>query len=332
MPKLTENIHPLAVCPRLTINDLCIFRDLCEGIHVKKESISRIAKRIGVTRRKCELVLEAVAKALLGDEATAAQLQIPRDNSPGYSFYQGLSGLLEPLTALHVDCTKARQNRLVVQGSDFCILWFLPAVFAECGLPKAETALEIRRGSFQRYMANLRSGRTDVAIGPKAPVLADIATIPLLTVPRVLIYPTGHSFACGKSPPEITLRDLERETVFYLSSEAVPEVKMTTYFPDPRPPGRRIAVDSVSHIYLYVDHGLGVSLGYAPAFVPAEYHPRVCSQPLVEVDALRATPAQFFLYYPTNRQLSGAAREFIDSICRWVTHKTGNLVSFPLEP
>lgn len=329
MPKLSKQ-HPKAVCPGLTVNDLFIYRDVFEGIRANL-SLAKIAVKIGVSRRKCQLVLEDVAAALLGPGASAAQLRLKQDNSVGYTFYQGLSTVLDPLTVLQADCNKGHDNRVVVQGSDFSVLWVMPSVLAECGFLRSAARLEIRRGSFQRYMANLRNGRTDLAVGPEAPPPLGVTSVPLIAVPRVLIYPEKHTFACGKLAADIRLEDLGQETVFYLESEAVPAVKMRNYFPRPFGSGKRVAVDSVSHIYQYVDRALGVSLGYDPAYVPPEYHPRVRSQPLRGEDAAKVPPAEFLLYYSDERKLSAAARQLAEAICTWAGGKSGRIVTLPTD-
>jgi DNA-binding transcriptional LysR family regulator len=317
-------VYPSAIGPSLTVSELFLFCDVCELLRTGL-LLPAIAERLTaryklkVSYKRCARVLNKVARALFGPSGTWGQLRLTTPGSAGDTFCQRVAFFLATLKRPDGERPDARANRVVVHGSDFCVLWVLPGVLAESGLLGTDLDLEIRRGSFRKYMSHLRSGATDLALGPKAPPFDEFESTRLLAVPRVLIYPAGHRFACGKPAAQVTLADLGDETVFRLESAAVPEVRMNSYFPVP--PRQCVVVDSVSHIYRYVARGLGVSLGYHPVFVPDDAHPGVSSVPLRGPDAARVGPAEFFLYSFKGRPLPDPARRVVQAIRDWAEKK-----------
>lgn len=327
------DLHPEAMCPDLTVSDLFLFRDLCEAI-IGGLSISGAARKVGeklnktIDKNRCHRVLRDVAAHLLQrSNALPHDLKLDTPGSEGESFYRRLCAELGLLSKLN-NSSPSRANRVIIHASDFCVLWVLPAVLqrsrSESGFIQSSFDLEIRRGSFRKYMTYLRNGATDLAMGPEANDFKEFERIELLSVPRVLIYPKGHIFACGKAAPDVRLADLQDETIFCLDSAAVPNVKMESYFPFPAK--KCVIVDSVSHIYQYVARKLGVSLGYHPAFVPEDFQPEVSTLPLRGEDADRVKPAKFFLYYSKLRPLSTGAQLFESELRAWSTQKM-NLIA-----
>jgi DNA-binding transcriptional LysR family regulator len=171
-------------------------------------------------------------------------------------------------------------------------------------------------------MANLRSGKTDLAIGPKATPAKGVKAVRILTVPRMLISPKGHSFACGLPVQDVFIEDLSQEVVFYLESSAVPALCMSSHLPPSKPPGKRVAIDSISHIYQYVAIGLGVSIGYSPEFLPGDCLTQVVATELRSKEAREIPPAEFFLYFSTDRELAGPVLRLAEAICKWANEKT----------
>jgi DNA-binding transcriptional LysR family regulator len=334
MPRLS--IHPKADFQTLTVSDFFIYKDLCEG-KLKGKSVEVIAAEIRVSRRKCGMVLKEVVEYLnpekmaRGENLDLKELDLTNPDGPGQAFCQLIRPIIETL-ANRSPSSDDHENRVVVQGSDFCVLWILPAVLHNSGYLRGEGTLEIRRGSYQRFMANLRSGRTDLAIGPKATPSKGVKAVHILTVPRMLISPKGHSFACGKPAQDVTIEDLSQEIVFYLESSAVPALCMSSYLPPPKRPGKRVAVDSISHIYQYVSIGLGVSIGYSPEFLPRDCLSQVVATELRGKDSRAIPPAEFFLYYSADHQPIGPVIRIAEAICKWASEKTSTTIQFPSSP
>jgi DNA-binding transcriptional LysR family regulator len=302
MPQLSRE-HPEAVFSRLSVNDLFILRDLL--LRAQGESVTDVRKRLGIGKRKMDKLKAALAGYTLGAGASEARL-FGKNQAILQPLRKNLPALLEKLKDIAGECRKAQENRVVVQGSEFCVLWILPKVLAASGYldKNPGVALDIKRAYFKRFMTHLQDGRTDLALGPEVPMPIAVERRLVLTVPRALIYPEGHRFACGKPPEDVGLRDLAGETVFVLTSAGVPAFPMEKYLARPKGGGRHVYVDSISHMYRYVSEKLGVAVGYAPSFAPIETRPPVQA---VLLDKSEVPPAEFYLYFPKNRALSPPA-------------------------
>lgn len=334
MSKPEKFVHPSALGPTLTVSELFLFCDVCklmrDGLQLPKiaeQIFTNINtnnnncdkdKELKAFHKRCRRTLDKVAKALFGPKGNRDLLELTTLGSQGDSFYQRLTLVLATLRKPE-EQPSARENCVVIHGSDFCVLWILPAALEESKILANDIELEIKRGSFRKYMSHLRDGTTDLAIGPKAPDFDEFESERILSVPRVLIYPEGHTFACKKLVSQVTLDDLKDETFFFLGSEAVPDVRMSSYFK--HLPRKRVVVDSISHIYQYVARGLGVSLGYDPVLVPLSSHPGVSSFRLQGEDARKVKPAEFFVYYTKSHLPSRSAQMVLRAIRGWATKK-----------
>ena len=273
MPRLSHR-HPDAICPRLTINDLFLFRDLFQGLR-NGRGMKEVASELRISLKKCRELLRAVEKALEIDDQPPGFIRSQAGKkdvelTPAGIFHAGISDLVDRLMAVVDDC-QTRGKHVVVQGSEFSTLWLLPRVLERSRFLEQhpDVVLDIRRAFWHRFVANLEQGRIDLAIGPDAPHRPPVKQTHLLTVPRAIIFHKNHEFACGKPPEQIGIEDLGRETVFVLSGEPVPGFKMKNYLPKPSHGGRHIYIDSIAHVYQYVQRDLGVSLGYEYDYGPA---------------------------------------------------------------
>jgi DNA-binding transcriptional LysR family regulator len=317
MPQLS-NEHPDAICPRLTINDLFIFRDVYEGMRAGK-GLESIGREIGVSRKKCYLVLKAVAQGLIGPGAKWSTLRLKpsrseneKDESPAGRFYDGLDAVLQKLKELVIAGRAAQARRVVIEGTETCLRWLLPQVLKGSGfLDKTRAVLEIKRAPAERFIPHVQNGRADLALGSDLTLPSDIHQELLLTVPRSLIYPKKHTFRCGKAPAEVALADLSHETVFVLTPKAFQQFRFDHHL-SPKGQGRKVYVDAISHMYQYVAQGLGVAVAYPPWFVGNEGKP-VESCELVDEKAFPA--ANFYLYSAKGRALSEPAARLKQAIC-----------------
>jgi DNA-binding transcriptional LysR family regulator len=311
--------HRDAVCPRLKINDLFLFHDLFQGLR-NRRAVTEIADELKISRKKCYLVLRAVEEALaLDGEGNGFIRRHAEDTdvdlTPGGIFHAVVKDVIERLASAIDDC-QARRQRVVVQGSEFSTMWLLPRVLEKSRFLQEHpgVVLDIRRAFWKRFIANLERDRIDLALGPAAPHWPQIEQQLLLTVPRALIFHKDHRFAAGKDVDLIKFRDLSRETVFVLSGDAIPGLHMKRCLPKPSQGGRHVYLDSISHMYQYVQRDLGVALGYVHRYGPAHERSLVLAKSFPEIDTL--PPAAFYLYVPRkeHRKLSPDAEAFIEAI------------------
>jgi len=318
MPRLSPT-HRHAVCPRLTINDLFLFRDLFEGLR-NGRGTTEIADELRITLKKCRQLLIAVEKALdiPGEPSGFIRRHAKEkdvDLTPTGMFHAGVRELIDKLAVVVDDC-QTRRRRVVVQGSEFSTLWLLPRVLEQSQFltKHPEVALDIRRAFWHKFITNLEHGRIDLALGPATPHRPNIEQHHLLTVPRALIYHNDHKFAGGRDADHIRFQDLSRETVFVLSGEPIPGFFMRSYLPKPAHGGQHVYLDSISHMYQYVQRNLGVALGYEHRYGPAHEKSLVRAKKLDELDKL--PPAAFYLYalQKQHRELSQDAEELMKAI------------------
>ena len=243
------------------------------------ETTKNLAARMNVTAKMCTDTIAKVADALglpEGSDPRAVAVH-DRRSSRWDIFHDGIARLLDTMTALDADC-RACRDRVIVMTSEFSTQWLLPHVLEQSKfLQKQNAELEIKRAYHQGFLDNLKEGSIDIALGPRVKdkeIPAGIAREKVLTVPRAIIYHKDHEFARNVPQARITLADLAWETVFVLSITAVPDITMDKWLPEVEK-GRRIVLDSISHMYQYVSKDLGVALGYPEGYGPLESYPSV---------------------------------------------------------
>jgi DNA-binding transcriptional LysR family regulator len=307
--------HPHSVCPHLTVNDLFLFRDLFQGLRSGK-ALTVVAGELKIGPRKRLLLLRAVEEALaLDGEDRGFVRRHARDNdvdeTPSGIFHAGVRDALDKLASAFEDC-RTRRKRIVVQCSEFSTLWLLPRVLEKSQFLRRhpDVVLDIRRAFWKRFIANLEHDRIDFAIGPAAPHYPEIEERSLLTVRRALIYHKDHKFAVARDGDHIKFSDLSRETVFVLSGDPIPGLHMKRVLPKPAHGGQHVYLDSISHMYQYVQRDLGVAVGYIQRYGPPHERSLVLAREFPEIDAL--PPASFFLYSRPRR--SPDAEAFMEAV------------------
>jgi hypothetical protein len=261
--------HRDVVCPDLTIKDLVFFRQIFASLRAGK--IQReIATEMKISLKTVQRVIRAVEKALDVPGTAPGFIRKSAEakdgsGSPAARFHAALGLLIHDLTLLVEDCRKApQQERVIIQGTEFGILWVLPHVLEKSRYLEANPTviLDIQRTTWaKQFLTNMEQGHADLAIGLYVEKPETIRATPLLTVPRVIIYPKGHRFRCGKDQDRIVLADLSRETIFVIPGEPVTGLGVEKHLPEPEGEGRRVYLDSTSHMYQYVRKGLGVAIG-----------------------------------------------------------------------
>ena len=310
--KARSRKHADAICPLLTVNDLFIFQDLYKRL-INREDWTEIRNKLPTTDKVINRIVANVKQALnISEPGRDFLRKAAQESGAPTRFHAGISKLLKELTTLVHECNQA--PRVNVQGSEFCILSLLPRVLKESAFltKHPDAVLDIRRARWSRMLANLEKGRIDMALGSPAPSASErIKREILLTVERVIIYHKDHRFACKKEGFEIGLDDLGTETVFVLSGDAVPSFCMEEELLPPVKPGRRIYLDSISHMYQYVYRDLGVAIGYDLRFSPFPRDEVIKETPLRH----RGMPAAVFcLYTRMDRDLPPDARDLKDAI------------------
>jgi DNA-binding transcriptional LysR family regulator len=318
---MTQRIKPPpgVPCPGLTIRDLAFFREIYAGLKAGKTR-QVIAGELGVGPGTVRRLLQAVERSLnipgiergfIGKSAAARA----DDGGPAARFHDAIGPMIHELTLLVEDCRKApQQERVIIQGTEFGILWLLPHVLEKSRYLDANplVILDIQRTTMaSRFLAHMEAGQADLAIGLLARKPETIRATPLLTVPRVIIHSRGHRFNCGKDPGRMTLADLRRETVFIIPGDPDTGLGVERHLPEPEREGRRVYLDSTSHMYQYVRKGLGVAIGYEERYIPAHMRTQVAAIPL---PAERMPSAQFCLYTPFDRPLSRAVAALQEAI------------------
>ena len=157
-------------------------------------------------------------------------------------------------------------------AANFSILYLLPRALQASAFLRdhADVELDIAHADWQEFLRDLVRGQADLALGPEVPrerLPGNIVAEPVLRMRRALIgHADYHPVLTAAPPGEILLAELRYETVFVLSGDRVPLFPMRQYLPAPVPPGRRIYVDSILHMYAFVKQGLGLALGYEKRF------------------------------------------------------------------
>ncbi len=323
MPKQFDE-HPEAVFARLDINDLFFYRDLCKGLYQGRQQ-REIAEELGISEKKCQSLRKAIAEELFSNSNGSDVMEAAGGKGRGgnekeqaavKAFHVGLSKILDDLTRL-VNDSKKGQQRVIIQGSEYSILCLLPRVLEASRFLQDNPGivLDIRRAYWPKFLTNLQKGRVHLALGPKGRIRSDIAMIPLFKARRALIYHKAHRFACNKSGDAVDFNDISRETLFIYPGQIAWGFSLDEVLPPPREQGRRIYVDSITHMYQYVQRGLGVAFGFelkhAPHHSRGEIVTREYADHLLE-------PAEFYLYVLKERlgETSHAADLLRDTITR----------------
>lgn len=308
------------VYPDLPIKDLVFFHQIYAGLQAGK-SQSDLADEMDVSPQTVRRVITAVERVLnIPDAApgfTIESAKAKARDGPAARFHGAIGTMLHELALLVEDCRKApKQERVIVQGTEFGILWVLPHVLKQSDYLEANpmVILDIRRTTHaSQFLANMKLGHADLAIGLYVEKPETIRATPLLTVSRAIIYPRGHRFRCGKDGDRIGIADLSRETVFVIAGEPATGLGVEKHLPEPEQDGRRVYLDSTSHMYQYVRKGLGVAIGYEEKYIPPHMRTQVLAKPL---PTSRMPSAQFCLYTPFDRPLSPAAHALREAIER----------------
>lgn len=260
---------PLAT---LSISDMHVIRDHFPAWQTQrhkafKEQLESQNISIDVWNKTWKRVAEGLGLDGPGDVLRSAGEPHPHE-SPARVIFDCVCGLLRSLDeavtrAIH------KRAKVLIEGSEIGILWLLPRVLSKQfksgwlqEFPDVDPVINQTRWS--EYIPKLAKSNLDLCIGPDCDVGTDIVKEPVLTIRRDLIYSKD-----GVQPPPGDLKDLSplRDmTVFALAGDQGPNYHVNLMLPDPVPPGRRIYVDSIAHMYQYVRQGIGVAVGYHPYF------------------------------------------------------------------
>ncbi|MGO9597034.1 MAG: substrate-binding domain-containing protein [Isosphaeraceae bacterium] len=289
----------------MTLNDLFLFRDLYRqrrrGRHVRE-----IAEELKISEKKCRELFAAIEEEVRPDGSAHGFIEasLRTENTEAHralaAFHTGLCGVLDELTHLVNDCRRGQQ-RVVIQGSEYSILCMLPRILEKSQFLTKHPAviLDIRRAYWPRFVVNLQKGRIDLALGPKARVRSNIEMVRLFSSRRTLIYHKDHKFALNKQPFELDVpADLRRETLFLYPGQISWGYTIHDKLPPPEEGGRRIYVDSVTHMYEYVQRDLGVAIGFELRHAPFHGNDKIQTH---EIPENILAPAEFYLYFRKDR-------------------------------